>query len=117
MKRILSTGTAFNIATTTGDAGQLGMVAEFSGYFSGLIGRLIHPIIGGFLGDRAGIGLSRETALKGDRLGRDLVLWFRPFLRLAGWFSPTNWDHCPDLGDYARRRYLHYFFQHSVSQH
>ncbi|WP_017297589.1 hypothetical protein [Nodosilinea nodulosa] len=113
MQRILSTGTAFTIATTTGDAGQLGMVAEFSGYFSGLISRLICPMIGGgALGDRCEADLS-----PGKALWNDLVLWFWPFLGLAGWFGLGDGLGKPDFDDCARRRYLHYFSQHSVFQH
>ena len=68
MVRILSTGTAMNIAVTTGDVGQLGMVAEFDGYFSGLISRL-RPMDGLALADFDRSDLSKGDALRGDRLG------------------------------------------------
>lgn len=120
MVNILSTGTAMNIAVTTGDAGQLGMVAGFDGYFSGpiyrLISRLIHPMGGLALGNFDGIDLFKGDALRGDRLWADRVLWLWQSLVLTG---------CLALGDSPLGRpcqrlgwpYSHYFSQHSVSQH
>lgn len=107
MLRILSTGTAMNIAVTTGDAGQLGIVAGFDGYFSGLISRL-RPIGGLALGDFDRSDLFKGDALRGDRLWGDLFLWFRPSLVLMG---------CLTRGNRLGWPYPHYFSQHSVSQH
>lgn len=115
MLRILSTGTAMNIAITTGDAGQVGIVAGFDGYFSGSISRLIHLAGELALGNFDRNDLFRGDALGGDRLWGD-SLWFRPFLMLMGWLalgdSPLG-RPCQRLGWF----YPHYFSQHSVSQH
>ncbi|MEA5449191.1 hypothetical protein VB780_11470 [Leptolyngbya sp. CCNP1308] len=111
MVNILSTGTAMNIAVTTGDAGQLGMVAGFDGYFNGLITRLIHPMDGLVLGDSDGddpSDLLKGDALRGDRLWGDLLLSLWRFLGLVG---------CLTGGDRLGRPYPHYFSQHSVYQH
>lgn len=112
MVRILSTGTAMNIAVTTGDVGQLGMVAGFDGYFSGLI-RLMGELA---LGDFGRSDLLKGDALGGDRLWRDLFLGSWQFLVVTG---------CLALGDSPLGRlcqrmgwfYPHYFSQHSVFQH
>ncbi|PSN10725.1 hypothetical protein C7293_27005 [filamentous cyanobacterium CCT1] len=124
MLRILSTGNAFDIAVTTGDAGQLGMAAEFDGYFSdrmgdligGLIGRLVirlmHPIWGATLSDAHRIDLSTGFALGGDRRWDDRFLGFK--------LSP-QWRWYLTQGDLigycVSRRYLRPLSQHSVSQH
>ncbi len=114
MVRILSTGTAFDIATLTGDAGQLGMAAEFDGYFSGLIGdlidRLMYPICGAALGDFDGTDLSKGVALKGDRRWDDRFLGFKPSPKLWGYVALGD-----RIGPRISQRYLHP--QHSVSQH
>ncbi|MBD2112009.1 MULTISPECIES: hypothetical protein [Cyanophyceae] len=115
MLRILSTGTAMNIAVTTGDAGQLGIVAGFDGYFSGLISRL--RLIGGLaLGNSDRSDLFKGDALRGDCLWGDLFLWFRPSLVLMGCLAKGD----SPLGKPCQRLgwpYPHYFSQHSVSQH
>ncbi|MBD2109454.1 hypothetical protein [Nodosilinea sp. FACHB-13] len=116
MLRILSTGTAMNIAVTTGDAGQMGMVAGFAGYFSGLISRLIRSMGGLALGDFDRRDLFKGDALRGDRLWGDLFLWFRPSLVLMGCLTRGD----SPLGKSCQRLswpYPHYFSQHSVSQH
>lgn len=107
MVRILSTGTAMNIAITTGDAGQLGIVAGVYGYFSGLISRL-RPMGGLALGDADRSDLFKSDALGGDRLWGDRFLWFRLSLGLT---------RCLAKGDRLSWPYPHYFSQHSVSQH
>ncbi|MBW4461101.1 MAG: hypothetical protein KME47_12815 [Nodosilinea sp. WJT8-NPBG4] len=107
MLRILSTGTAMNIAVTTGDAGQLGIVAGFDGYFSGLISRL-RPMGGLALGDSDRSDLSKGDALGGDCLWGDCSLWFRLSLVLM---------QCLTWGDRMGWPYPHYFSQHSVFQH
>lgn len=112
MVRILSTGTAFDIATITGDAGQLGMAAEFDGYFSGLIGdlvdRLMYLLCGEALGDFDRTDLSAGVALGGDRRWEDRFLWFKPFPRLWGYLAQS---------DRTSQRYRRPLSQHSVSQH
>ncbi|MBW4483551.1 MAG: hypothetical protein KME14_13490 [Tildeniella torsiva UHER 1998/13D] len=111
MVNILSTGTAMNIAVTTGDAGQLGMVAGFDGYFSGLISRLIHPMDGLALGDSDGGDLFKGDALRGDRLWRGLFLGLWRFLTLAGCLNRGD----SPLGTPCQRLgwpYPHYFSQH-----
>lgn len=108
MVRILSTGTAMNIAVTTGDAGQLGIVAGFAGYFSGLIRRSIRLAGGLTLGDFDRSDLSKGDALRGDRLRGDLSRGLWQSLVVAG---------CLALGDCTGWPYPHYFSQHSVSQH
>jgi hypothetical protein len=108
MVSILSTGTAMNIAVTTGDAGQLGMVAGFDGYFSGLISRLIRLVGGLTPSDSDRSDLFKGDALRGDRLWGDLFLWLWPSLALTG---------CLTRGDCTGWPYPHYFPQHSVSQH
>jgi hypothetical protein len=105
---ILSTGTAMNIAVTTGDAGQLGMVAGFDGYFSGLISQLIRPVGKFALGDSDRNDLFKGDALWGDRLWGDLVLTLWQSLALTG---------CLTRGNYLGWFYPHYFSQHSVFQH
>lgn len=106
MVRILSTGTAFDIAATTDDAGQLGMAAEFKGYLSGLIDRLMYPICGPALGDFHRTDLSKGVALGGDRRWEDRLLGFK--------LSPRWWEYLAQ-SDRISQRYLHP--QHSVSQH
>lgn len=128
MVNILSTGTAMNIAVTTGDAGQLGMVAGFDGYFIGpinrLISRLIHPMGELALGNFDGSDLFKGDALGGDlpqaklrqRLWGDRFLWFRPCFALVGCLPE---DDSP-LGRPCQRLgwpYPHYVSQHFVSQH
>lgn len=103
MVNILSTGTAMNIAVTTGDAGQLGMVAGFDGYFSGLINRLIHPTDGLVLGDFDGDDRFKGDALRGDRPWADRFLGLWRFLTLTG---------CLTQGDCLGWPYPHYFSQH-----
>ncbi|MBD1873597.1 hypothetical protein H6F75_08890 [Nodosilinea sp. FACHB-131] len=115
MVRILSTGTAMNIATTTGDAGQMGVVAGFDGYFSGLISRL-RPIGGLALGDADRSDLFKGDALGGDRLWGDCFFWFRPALVLMGCLTRGD----SPLGRPCQRMdwpYPHYFSQHSLFQH
>ena len=116
MELILSTGTALNIATTSGDAGQLSMAVGFDGGFRGRISLLVCPRLGDILGDFRRGNLSKGDPHRGDRpwcvqsgaqLG-DLYLWFWQFLGLTG---------CLALGDRRYRRPLHYFFPQSVSQH
>ena len=115
MELILSTGTALNIAITSGDAGQLGMAVGFDGGFRGRISLLVCPRLGASLGDFRRGNLFKRDPHRGDRpwsaqsgaqLG-DLYLWFWQFLGLTG---------CLALGDRRYRRPLHYFFQHSGSQ-
>ncbi|PZO36500.1 MAG: hypothetical protein DCF17_17210 [Shackletoniella antarctica] len=120
MELILSTGTALTIATTSGDAGQLGMAVGFDGGFRGRISLLVCPRLGAILGDFRRGNLFKRDPHRGDRpwcvqsgaqLGAqlgDLYLWFWQFLGLTG---------CLALGDRRYRRPLHYFFQHSGSQH
>ncbi|MBE9110373.1 hypothetical protein IQ273_13210 [Nodosilinea sp. LEGE 07298] len=124
MLRILSTGNAFDIAVTTGDAGQLGMAAEFDGYFSdrmgdltgGLMGRLVvrlmHPICGATLGDARRTDLSTGVALGGDRRWEDRFLGFKPSLKLWGCLAKGD-----RIGYCVSQRYLRPLSQHSVSQH
>ncbi len=115
MVRILSTGTALNIAVTTGDAGQMGIVAGFDGHFSDLISRLIHPVGELALGESDRNDLFKGDALGGDRLWGDF-LWFRPFLVLAECLAQGD----APLGRPRQRLgwfYPRYFSQHSVSQH
>ena len=115
MELILSTGTALNIATTSGDAGQLGMVVGFNGVFLGRISLLVCPWLGATLGDcrrgdrfKGDIRGDRPWGLQlGDQLG-NLSLWFWQFLGLT---------ECLTLGDRRYRRPLLHFSQHSVSQH
>ncbi|MBD1916127.1 MULTISPECIES: hypothetical protein [Cyanophyceae] len=107
MVRILSTGTAMNIAITTGDAGQLGIVAGFDGYLSGLISRL-RPMRGLALGDSDRSDLFKGDALGGDRLWGVRFLWCRLSLVLMG---------CLAKGDRMGWPSPHYFSQHSVFQH
>ncbi|MFQ4136874.1 hypothetical protein PGN35_011195 [Nodosilinea sp. PGN35] len=115
MVRILSTGTALNIAVTTGDAGQLGMAAEFDGYFSGpiyhLTGRLISRVshlFGGLVrGNFDGSDRSKWDAPRGDRPRADLILGLWPSL------TPRA---CLSLGE-RLWPYPHYFSRHSVYQH
>lgn len=107
MLRILSTGTAMNIAITTGDAGQMGIVAGFDGYFNGLR-RLIHPMGGLALDDFDRTDLFKGDALRGDRLWGDLILLLWQSLVLTG---------CLTRDDRTGWPYPHYFSQHSVSQH
>ncbi|PSR18616.1 hypothetical protein C8255_06500 [filamentous cyanobacterium CCP3] len=124
MLRILSTGNAFDIAVTTGDAGQLGMAAEFDGYLSdrmgdligGLTGqlviRLMRSIRGATLGDAHRIDLSVGVALGGDRRWDDRFLGFK--------LSPQWWRYLPQgdcTGYRISQRYLCPLSQHSVSQH
>ncbi len=115
MLRILSTGTAMNIALTTGDAGQMGIVAGFDGYFSGLISRL-RPIGELALGDFDRSDLFKGDALRGDRLWADLFLWLGQSLVLTGCLTRGD----SPLGRPCQRLswlYPHYFSQHSVFQH
>ncbi|MGG6237830.1 hypothetical protein ACQ4N7_04255 [Nodosilinea sp. AN01ver1] len=119
MLRILSTGNAFDIAVTTGDAGQLGMAAEFDGYLTqasdrigGLISDLMHPIFGAVLGDFDRTDLSTGMALGGDRRWDDRFLGSK--------LSPKWWGYLSqgDCTAYCiSRRYLRPLSQHSVSQH
>lgn len=107
MELILSTGTALNIATTSGDAGQLGMVVGFDGDFMDRISRLVCPVLGATLGDfRRGDRFRGDV--RGDHLGGDLYLWFWQLLGLTEGLT---------LGDRRYRRPLPHFSQHSVSQH
>ncbi|MBE9158664.1 hypothetical protein IQ265_17765 [Nodosilinea sp. LEGE 06152] len=128
MLRILSTGTAFDIAATTGDAGQLGMAAEFDGYISdrigdlldGLMGQLMHPTCGATLGNFDRTDLFKGVALGGDRRWADRFPWFELSLRLRGYLaqgdSPLG-RPCQRMGYRISRRYLRPLSQHSVSQH
>ncbi|MGF1520444.1 MAG: hypothetical protein ACFCVB_21965 [Nodosilinea sp.] len=116
MELILSTGTALNIATTSGDAGQLGMAVGFDGGFLGRISLLVCHWLGATLGDFPRGDRFRGDFHRGDlpwglRLGAqlgDLYLWFWQFLGLT---------ECLTLGDRRYRRPLPHFSQHSVSQH
>ncbi|PZV01653.1 MAG: hypothetical protein DCF32_16045 [Leptolyngbya sp.] len=116
MLRILSTGTAMNIAITTGDAGQMGIVAGFDGYLSGLISRLIHLVGELALGDFDRNDLFKGDALGGDRLWGDLVLSLWQSLVLTGCLTrgaSLFGKPCQRLG----WPYPHYLSQHSVFQH
>ena len=128
MLRILSTGNAFDIAVTTGDAGQLGMAAAFDGYLSdrigdligGLIGGLMHPIGGAALSDFHRTDLSTGTALGGDRRWDDRFLGFKLSPQWWGYLTQGNSPlgrPCQRTGYCVSRRYLRPLSQHSVSQH
>lgn len=108
MERILSTGTAFNVAAAAGDAGQLGMVVGFDGNFLGRISLLMGHLMGTTLGDFRRSDRCRGLVGQGNRLWEDLCLWFRPSLGLAG---------CDRLGDRRSRRPLSLCSQHPMSQH
>ncbi|MGB3203168.1 MAG: hypothetical protein WBA99_19840 [Nodosilinea sp.] len=121
MKQILSTGNAFTIAAAAGDAGQLGMVAGFDGFLKDRISLRLSSDLGSGLGDICGddrltSGLG-GGALRGDRLGATLALWFKPCLESWGWL--TEGDRLVERAFYPRtsRRYLHFFTQHFVSRH
>ncbi|MBE9140688.1 hypothetical protein IQ254_26390 [Nodosilinea sp. LEGE 07088] len=93
MKRILSTGTGMKIATATGDAGQMGMVAAF-------LGARIRLLVPASLG--ANLCQGRE------RPWRAPLRWLQQSLGFKGAFAP---------GD--RRFGYHYSplpIQHSVYQ-
>ncbi|WP_035985241.1 hypothetical protein [Leptolyngbya sp. KIOST-1] len=114
MLSTLSTGTAFEIAATTGDAGQLGMAAEFDGYLSDRIGGLIHPIGGAALGGFHRTDLFPGMALGGDRQWDSQFPGFTPSPRWWGYLDQG--DAISDcIGDRIPQRYLRP--QHFVSQH
>ncbi|MGB3311170.1 MAG: hypothetical protein WA939_01005 [Nodosilinea sp.] len=122
MKRILSTGNAFTIATDAGDAGQLGMVAGFNGFLSDRISLLLHPIVGAALGNFSGSDpitntLGKGGALRGDRHWGDLQMWFRSFLGLSGCLTKGDRPDGLDFDHRISRRSLYSFSQHFVSQH
>jgi hypothetical protein len=80
MVRILSTGTPMTIATTTGDAGQMGMVAAFVG---NRIRRLICFGLALPGGDRRWDDCIGGT--EGYDLGRDTARRLKPSLGVKGY--------------------------------
>lgn len=108
MAMILSTGTALNIAPTSGDAGQLGMAVGFDGDFMGRISLLGCFWLGDTLDDFRRSDRFKGDVSRGNRIWGDLYLWFWQFLGFTG---------CLALGDRNYRRPLHYFSQPSVFQH
>ncbi|WOD40669.1 hypothetical protein [Nodosilinea sp. E11] len=102
MVRNMSTGTAFNTAAASGNAGQLSMVAGFDGLM-GRISRLIHFRRGIALGSFLTPDRARNNARRSDHLlGRDRL----------GWLGDRRIGFRIDFVG----QYFHPFCQHFVSQ-